>query len=81
MNSVIEQCTRCTIHESGNIDEWEKILSIVELVINSLPNKSTGFNPFYLHYGHEPVLPIQLIEGDEEIRTDSICSFVRRLTF
>ena len=24
MNSVIEQCMRCTIHESGNINEWEK---------------------------------------------------------
>ena len=80
MNSVIEQCMRCTIHESGNINEWEKILSTVELVINSLPNKSTGFSPFYLNYGHEPILPIQLIKGDEEIRTESIGSFVRRVT-
>ena len=31
MNSIIEQCMRCTIHESGNINEWEKILSTVEL--------------------------------------------------
>ena len=29
MNSVIEQCMRCTIHESGSINEWEKILSTV----------------------------------------------------
>ena len=79
MNSVIEQCMRCTIHESGNINEWGKILSTVELVINSLPNKSTGFSPFYLNYGNEPILPIQLIKGGEEIRTESIGSFVRRL--
>ena len=80
MNSVIEQCIRCTIHESGNIYDWEKILSTVELAINSLPNKSTGFSPFYLNYGYEPILPIQLIKGDEEIRTESIGSFVRRVT-
>ena len=80
MNSVIEQCMRCTTHESGNINEWEKILSTVELVINSLPNKSTGFSPFYLNYGHEPILPIQLIKGDGEIRTESIGSFARRVT-
>ena len=49
-------------------------------MINSLPNKSTGFSPFYLNYGHEHVLPIQLIKGDEEIRTESIGSFVRRVT-
>ena len=52
----------------------------MELAINSLPNKSTGFSPFYLNYGHEPILSIQLIKGDEEIRTESIGSFVRRVT-
>ena len=80
MNLGIEQCMRCTIHESGNINEWEKILSTVELVINSLANKSTGFSPFYLNYGHEPISPIQLIKGDEEIRTESIGSFIQRVT-
>ena len=58
----------------------EKIVSTVELVINSLPNKSTGFSPFYLNYGYEPILPIQVIKGDEEIRTESIGSFIRRVT-
>ena len=80
MNSVMERCMRCTIHESGNINEWEKILTTVELVINSLPTKSTGFSPFYLNYEHESVLPIQLIKDDEEIRTESIGSFVWRVT-
>ena len=79
MNSVIEQCMKCIIHESGNINEWEKILSIVELVINSLSNKSTGFGPFYLNYEHEPILPIQLLRGSEEIGTESMGSVVRRV--
>ena len=30
--------------------------------------------------GYEPVTPIQLLKGDEEIRAESICSFVRRVT-
>ena len=76
MNSVIEQCMRCMIHESGSINEWEKIISTMELVINSLSNKSIGFSPFYLNYGHEPIFPIQLIKGDEGIRTEGIGSFV-----
>ena len=80
MNSVIEQCMRCIIHESGNINEWENILSTVELVINSLPNKSTGFSPFYLNYGHEPILPIQLLRGNEEIWAESVGSFIWRVT-
>ena len=49
----------------GTLMNGKKILSTMELVINSLPNKSTGFNPFYLNYGYEPILPIQLIKGDE----------------
>ena len=64
----------------GILMNGKKNLSTVELVINSLPNKSIGFSPFYLNYGHEPVLPIQLIKGDEEIRTEIIGSFVRRVT-
>ena len=40
----------------------------------------SGFSPFYLNYGHEPILPIQLIKGDEEISTESIGSFVWRVT-
>ena len=70
------------VHNSW-IREYEwfgKDLSTVELVIKSLPNKSTGFSPFYLNYGHEPILPIQLRRGNEEIRIESVGSFVRRVT-
>ena len=52
----------------------------MELVINSLPNKSTGFSPFYLNYGHEPILPIQLLRGNEGIQTESVGFFMQRVT-
>ena len=48
-------------------------------MINSLPTQSTGFKPFYLNYGYEPVTPIQLLKDDEEIKTKSIGSFVIRV--
>ena len=51
----------------------------MELVLNSLPNLSTGFSPFYLNYGYEPVTPIQLIKGDEIANTESVASFARRI--
>ena len=50
------------------------------MVINSLPNSSTGFSPFYLNYGHEPVMPVQMLEGSEKISTESVVSFIRRIT-
>ena len=79
MNYVVSQTVRCLLHDIGNPKDWEKTLPTVELVINSLPNQSTGFSPFYLNYGYEPVTPIQLLKGDEEVKTESIGSFVRRV--
>ena len=80
MNAVVSQTIRCIIHDNGNIKDWEKILPTVELATNSLPNQSTGFSPFFLNYGYEPVTPVQLVKGNEEIKTESIGSFVRRIT-
>ena len=56
------------------------MLPTVELVINSLRNQSTGFSPFFLNYRYEPVTPIQLVRGNKEIKTESIGSFVKRIT-
>ena len=80
MNSVVLQTVRCILHDRGNPKDWEKTLPTIELVINSLPNQSTGFSPFYWNYGYEPITPIQLLKGDEEIRTESVGSFMRRVT-
>ena len=79
MNSVISQTIRCLLHDIGNPKDWEKTLPTVELVINLLPNQSTGFSPFYLNYGYEPVTPIQLLKGDKEIKTENVGSFMRRV--
>ena len=62
----------------NDVKSWEILLPTVELVINSLPNSSTGFSPFYLNYGYEPVAPIQLLRGDELAKTESVGSFIQR---
>ena len=80
MNAVVSQTIRCIIHATGNTKDWEKILPTVELAINSLPNQSTGFSPFFLNYGYEPVTPVQLVKGNEEIKTENIGSFMKRIT-
>ena len=80
LNAVVSQTLRCLLHETNELKQWEIVLPIVEMVINSLPNSSTGFSPFYLNYGHEPVMPVQLLEGSEKINTESVASFIRRVT-
>ena len=59
---------------------WDSLLPTVELVVNSLPNSSTGFSPFYLNYGYEPVTPIELLRGDGLAKIEAIEVFVSRVT-
>ena len=80
MNAVVGQTLRCLIHETNDVKKWEILLPTVELAINSLPNASTGFTPFFLNYGYEPVAPIQLLRGDEVATTESVEVFVQRLS-
>ena len=61
MNAVVGQTLRCLIHNSNDMKTWEILLPTVELVINSLPNSSTGFIPFYLNDGYKPVTLIELL--------------------
>ena len=50
----------------------------MELVINSLPNKSTGFSTFYLNYGHEPILPICNMHSENAFLTELLHSCNRQ---
>ena len=79
MNAVVGQTLRCLIHNSNDMKTWEIHLPTVELVINSLPNSSTGFSSFFLNYGYEPVTPIELLRGDELAKTESVASFIQRV--
>ena len=80
MNAVVSQTLRCLLHEKNELKQWKIVLPTLEMVINSLPNSSTGFSPFYFNYGHEPVMQVQLLEGSEKISTESVASFIRRIT-
>ena len=76
MNSVVGQMLRCIIHENRD-SSWDSLLPTVEMTINSLPNSSTGYSPFY--YGYHPVLPVELLKGDEEVKIESVDNFVNRV--
>ena len=79
MNSVVSQTLRCLIAGSENMREWEKLLPTVEMTINSSPNSSTGYSPFYLNYGFHPVSPVELLSGDESSTVEAAENFVERI--
>ena len=76
MNAVIGQMLRCTIHELNEGREWDSLLPTIEIAINSLPNRNTGYSPFYLNYGFHPTVPAELIKGNEEIRQETIANLL-----
>ena len=54
-------------------------MPIAELAINSLPNRTTGFSPFFLNFGFHPVVPTDLMKGGEIANLESVNSFIEQL--
>ena len=80
MNNVVSQRLRCIIHDAGSIKKLGKGFANSRFGDYSLPNQSTELSPFFLNYGNEPVTPIQLLKGNEEVKIESVASFVHRAT-
>ena len=80
MTNPSESLVITLIHDMKNVKNWEILLPTVEMIINSSSNQSTGCNPLFLNYGYEPVMPIQLLKGDELTKIESVASFVQRVT-
>ena len=53
-----------TIKDHG--EEWEDHLAIICFAYNTSIHKSTGFTPFYLMYGRQARIPIDLIYSTPE---------------
>ena len=51
----------------------------IELVVNSLVNKSTRYSPFFLMHGHHPVTPLELLRDQDESIVEPINEFLTRM--
>ena len=52
---------------------------MVEFVMNSSASPSTGYTPFYLNYGFEPVTPLDLIRDVDQTNLEGVNVFVQRM--
>ena len=55
MNRILEEMLRHFV--AANQLDWDQHLSTCEFAINNAPQESTGFSPFYLNYGYNPLTP------------------------
>ena len=49
------------------------------MTINSYPNSSTRYSPFFLNYGYHPIAPVELLKGVEDIKIEAVENFVSRV--
>ena len=78
MNAVVSQMLRCLMRDVIDLGGWKEYLASVERVINSLPNRSTGYSPFFLMYGYHLVLPVELLKGNESTNVETLSKFLER---
>ena len=76
MNQVMEQVLRCSLDQEKKLKEWDKILSTIEMDVNSSVNKSTSYSLFFLMHGHHPVMPLELLRDREESTVEPINEFL-----
>ena len=78
VNAVVSQILHCLMTDVADLSRWKDFLPTVEMVVNSLPNRSTGYSPFFLMYGYHPVLPIELLKGDESTNVETLSQVLER---
>ena len=60
MNAVVGQMLRYSIDDKKGTN-WDSLLPSIKLTINSLPNSSTRYSPFFLNYDYHPTN--RIVEG------------------
>ena len=80
MNQLVSQTLRCVIHQLGDKAVWKTHLATVEFAIDSLPNRSTGYSPFYLNYSYHSMMPAELIKRDKLLGNENFSNFVQTLS-
>eukprot|EP00877_Chromochloris_zofingiensis_P000205 jgi/Chrzof1/10185/Cz04g31310.t1 len=66
VNKSLEQVLTC--HSSAFPEKWDDYLHYAEFTLNSAKHVSTGYSPFYLMYGYEPLCPVSLHDDSVKVQ-------------
>ena len=68
-----------TTATNGQAGDWEDCLPKVCLAYNTSKHTSTGYTPFYLMFGRQPNMPLDIIYGVAPSHTEEHCQYVANL--
>lgn len=57
-------------------NDWDLFLPSLEFAYNNSVNPSTGFSPFFLNYGHDPIVPAALVRPTTSSTVPAVTEFV-----
>ena len=84
-NGQCERFNRTLISMLGTLSpkqkaDWKSYISAIVHAYNCSKHEATGFSPFYLMFGRQPRLPVDLLLGlDKEPHTEDYSTFVKSL--
>ena len=65
------------IHEFD--DEWDEALPAILLAMRTSVNRTTGFTPFFLEYGLEARLPVDMMAGPPPGQSTTLDHYTQKL--
>jgi transposase InsO family protein len=78
-NRTIEDMLRAYVNQRQ--DDWDHLLTAVEIAYNNSKQTSTGFSPYFLNYGQHPSFPLNsLTELSERSNNASVEELLEKLT-
>lgn len=76
-NRTIQNMLTTATNSQG--DDWENCLPKVCLAYNTSKHASTGYTPFYLMFGRQPHMPLDVIYGVAPSHVQEHCQYVANL--
>lgn len=73
-NRTLEEMLRSYVSYKQN--DWDLFLPSLEFAYNNSVNPSTGFSPFFLNYGHDPLVPAALVRPTTSSSVPAVTEFV-----
>ena len=82
-DGLVERCNRTlqdmiAITISEHPFDWEEALPKVQMAYNTSAHSTTGYSPFFLMYGREARLPVDIVCGTQSLASSTVDTYAQK---